>query len=321
MKTQFYTQSIIKTLQVVAIFIISFGTIQSYAAVNPSPDQIATLQDTTDSPYELTIYVVPSTEWLGWDSPLALMKNTAWNKIFPVFPKKKKRAIGHVFVELTDGNYRFFGGMTTQAGNHQVNKVVNEGYNLGILFADFPGALDCPQKLQTELDQRCEDGEIAFMKFKLHKANFDRLKEYVETYQEREYHLIYNGKNQPRKGEGAGCSAFGISFLEVAGLLSDEWKEEWTMRVRVPQHLVGGPTTGQKVPILSMLFAHRWAKEHEPHVVLELYEPYLIYDWIIMQADQTKKPSNMNTINNAKAIGLSFDYSQILPPAEPIFLD
>src|SRR5690606_6399526 len=111
----------------------------------------AILIDSIESPYQLTIYVVPSTEWLGWDSPLTLMKKTAWNKIVPVFPKKKKRAIGHVFVELTDGNYRFFGGMTTQAGNHQMNKVVKEGYNLGILFAEFPGALDCPEKLQIEL--------------------------------------------------------------------------------------------------------------------------------------------------------------------------
>ncbi|MBK7427799.1 MAG: hypothetical protein IPI60_12600 [Saprospiraceae bacterium] len=321
MKTQFYTQTFSKSLKVAALIVLSFSTAISNISAQSNINQLDSSLSTNESPYQLTIYVVPSTEWLGWNSPLALMKNTAWNKIFPVFPKKKKRAIGHVFVELTDGNYRFFGGMTTQGGNHQMNKVMKEGYNLGILFAEFPGALDCPKKLQIELDKRCEDGEIAFMTFKLHKDNFERLKEYVEQYKQREYHLIYNGKNQPRRGQGAGCSAFGISCLEVAGLLQADWKEEWTMAVRVPAHLVGGPSTGQKVPVLSMLFANRWANEDEPHLVLELYEPYLIHEWIVNQTKQTNKPSNMKTSMNEKALGLSFDYTQVLPPSDPIFLD
>jgi hypothetical protein len=321
MKSQFYTHSFSKSLQVVLLILLALGTTTGYVGAQSNINPIDSNNNSIESPYKLTIFVVPSTEWLGWNSPLELMKNTAWNKIFPVFPKKKKRAIGHVFVELTDGNFRFFGGMTTQGGNHQMNKVMKEGYNLGILFAAFPGALDCPKKLQVELEKRCEDGEIAFMTFKLHKANFDRLKEYVEEYKQREYHLIYNGKNQPRRGQGAGCSAFGISFLEVAGLLQDDWKEEWTMAVRVPKHLVGGPSTGQKVPVLSMLFANRWANENEPHLVLELYEPYLIYEWIVNQTEQKNKPSNMKNSMNQKAVGLSFDYSQVLPPSEPIFLD
>lgn len=321
MKALFYTQRLIKLSQVVAIVVVTFLSGKSYSIANVASDNSNILSDTSESPYKLTIYVVPSTEWLGWNSPVELMKNTAWNKVFPVFPKKKKRAIGHVFVELTDGDYRFFGGMTTQAGNHQMNKVVKEGYNLGVLFAEFPGALDCPVKLQEELIKRCEDGEIAFMTFSLHRSNFNRLREYVETYQQRDYHLIYNGSNQPRKGEGAGCSAFGVSFLEVAGLLKEEWKEEWTMKVRVPEHLVGGPKTGQKVPVISMLFANRWAKEHEPHLVLELYEPFLIYEWIVFIAEENNKPSNVKAVNREKAIGLNFDYSMMLPPAEPIFLD
>lgn len=321
MKAPSYTQRHLKLSQVVAIIVFSFVACTTYAGSNVKLIESAIHGDTTDSPYRLTIYVVPSTEWLGWNSPAELMKNTAWNKVFPVFPKKKKRAIGHVFVELTDGSYRFFGGMTTQAGNHQINKVVKEGYNLGVLFAEFPGALDCPDKLQDELIQRCEDGEIAFMTFSLHRSNFDRLREYIDTYQQREYHLIYNGNNQPRKGEGAGCSAFGISFLEVAGLLKEDWKEEWTMKVRVPKHLVGGPKTGQNVSVISMLFANRWAKEHEPHLVLELYEPFLIYEWIVFNAESTKQLTDMKAVHKEKAIGLSFDYSMILPPSEPIFLD
>ena len=46
--------------------------------------------------------------------------------------------------------------------------------------------------------------------------------EYFHEYRDRGYAQNYGLPLRPRYGEGAGCSAFAVSFLDVAGLLASD---------------------------------------------------------------------------------------------------
>ncbi len=234
-----------------------------------------------------------------------------------------KHAIGHVFIGLRHekrDEFLLTGSAPTKDAGME-NMVLKEGYGLGILFADIKGALEPTVKLLAEIPDRAKSGRIAFIKFKLNDANYDRLKTYLNEYRKRGYGNIYNGLNLPREGKGAGCSAFGVAFLEVAGLMHPVWEKKWPIQVRIPQDLIGGPLTGKKVSVLKALKIGRWARENEPHRVLKLCEPYKIYEWIHREWDKENKEKSgkVKLLKEQNALGLEYDCTHVAPPSAPIF--
>ena len=269
---------------------------------------------------ELTLYSMPSPREIDWSSPMSLARGSLLNRL-TFHHVKHKHAIGHVFIELRDKNGAVFTGSVPAKENSSQRWVLKEGYGLGILFAPIEGALDSSEGLQAELVDRYQSGRIGFIRFLLNQQTYDRLQTYFKDYQARGFNKIYNGLNRPREGLGAGCSAFGISFLEVAGLMHPVWKKLWPIEVRIPTKLIGGPITRQKVPLTKVLSVFRWARPDEPHQVLTLYEPYKIWDWIVKTWNQEKaQPTHkVGLMLRGKAKGLVYDCRHLPCPTEPIF--
>lgn len=273
--------------------------------------------------FELTLFSMPSPREIDWSKPASLARTAITNRL-TLQHFKHKHAIGHVFVELTDGGQRrFLGGMIPAPDAGMGDLVLKQGYGLGILFTPVKGQFDSPEGLEGELKDRYKSGRIAFIRFELSAATFERLWQYVQGYRERGYDKIYNGLNQPRAGKGAGCSAFGVSFLEVAGLLHPVWEKVWKINVRIPREFVGGPMTGAKVPLTRVLGAKRWAEEDEPHFVLSMYEPYKIWQWVgdTWRKEQQAPSNRVSLLKRGKALGLNYDVRHVKVPAEPIFIE
>lgn len=272
--------------------------------------------------YQLTLYSMPSPREINWKSPRTLAISAATNRL--TFKHlKTKHAIGHVFIELSSEELdeQILTGSVPGPNNTSNNDVLKEGLGLGVLFEDIDGRLEDTEDLLEEIGPRFESGRICFIKFKLSRDNYLRLRKYLDEYRERGYGKIYNGLNLPRQGLGAGCSAFGLSFVEVAGLMRDDWEEKWAVNVRVPLALIGGHLTGNKVPLTKVAFSKGWAKENEPHRKLMLFEPYYIYKWLKAEwkSEKENPTGKVKLLKRAKAYGLEYDMTDVPAPKEPIF--
>lgn len=283
----------------------------------------------------LTIYAFPPSAHLDWSSPLKLAYGAGIRGRLSFEHGKSKHTIGHCFIELngSDGFRALTGSTTAPDAPSDSDYITKRGYGLGVLFAPMKGALDNSNKLDRELKMRYKTGKVFFMKLKISQKAFDRMKNYLEEYHKRGYDKIYNGMNKPREGSGAGCSAFAMSFLELGGMLDPVFKKEWIRRVNLPNELVGGPMTGNKVSLSKMIFNAHWAKENEPHIKLELYDPQLMFEWLQKLVEKAKfarvhnqrskdfslLKRNFKFIRRGKAIGLYIDATDIPVPTESIW--
>lgn len=277
------------------------------------------LISTTVYPQELTIYVIPSVLDRQWKNSRELTVTTFINMVLPE-KYSKKRYMGHAFVQLKNVQENHLAGSTYAIGVPMKEMVTKGGYGLGILVSDIPGRLETTQQLSYELAERYNEGNISFIRFKISTEMYERLKYYLVEYQKRGYDAIYNGENKPREGKGAGCTAFAVSFLEVAGFLKDFWMEQWMKEVRIPKELVGGKKHNRRVKTIKVLTTGKWAEPDEPHVVCSFYDPNVMHHWIVEQSVK-QNDSEVKTLKHNRAIGLEFDFSHKKCPDESVFLN
>jgi hypothetical protein len=226
-----------------------------------------------------------------------------------------RRAMGHVFVELKDGKHDEIASEIARNKKDMYYPVFFRGYGMGILFANIPGKLEAVNHIRQEMDERSLKGKIAYIKFKLSQATFNRLLEYLDEYKKNGYQRIYNGENLPREGKGAGCSAFAYSFIELGNLLPKEETDKWLIDKPVAETLLGGPCNkGKRVSCFKILKKHSWTEAtKQQYMIMERYDPYLIYKWI-----QSKWRPHGDTTYGAEqtelAKGIILDCSQIPTP-------
>ncbi|MBK0370116.1 hypothetical protein [Flavobacterium agrisoli] len=272
---------------------------------------------------ELTIYTMPAPKKMDWESPKKLIKSCLLNKIVKSPYGENRHPIGHMVIELKDSTRYEMVGMAPETSLLPMNKITKEGYGLGVLFAVIDGKLERKEINVPQVEERVKNGDIAFVNYKINQAVFDRLWLYLVDYQYKGYDQFYNGGNRPREGAGCGCSAFAISFLEVAGIEDLLPIEEWKVNVLVPDEFIGGPyCDNKKVPFYKLFFAQKWADEStntESYESLSLYEPTKIYNWILKKHYSPVSLPNVFKAVSGNAKGLVVDARTQAFPTEPIW--
>ena len=282
----------------------------------------------------LTIYVIPSKEKYDWSSPHTLYKSyikNSWKNLF----SKTNYLLGHAFLDLQpaiDGE-RIFTGMRSVSRKEQKDLVFNQHYGLAILGCGLKGRLETEDELEYKLGKFSRNGRLAFIEFLISDAATVRLTEFFNSYKARVDSCLpgagYGGAYYPRyKGEGSGCSAFVISFLDLSGLLMVEF-DEWLVKIDIPMSLVGGPYNNfNEVTIKDIRKEKSWADvsgsgpgnyEH-----LEMYDPTLMYEWIHSVVNNKGVHGDISSIplQLEKAQGIRIDSrEQPLPEIEGIFLE
>ena len=231
-------------------------------------------------PHELTLFFYPS-PGLDWSSPWGLARSTANNKL-----RRKPRSIGHVSIRIKSEHSErpidILTGMTQKHYDEGMHEVMFFGYGLGILLHDFAGELEKPEKLAPELIERSKTGRLSYLRFELNRTCIEKLKKYLDNYKSVGADQHYGMPHRPLKGEGGGCSAFGASFIEVLGLMKDEYFKNWTRTFNMPKKLIGGPNTGKYVSPLHMYWHGRqWAKDDEEHIQGFFWDPDLMHNWCV----------------------------------------
>lgn len=232
----------------------------------------------------LNFYFFPSPHGTDWSSPATLALSALKNR-FSFLPRPL-HSLGHVNIEGVNsaGERQFLTGMITEDTAGQLRLVLREDYGLGILFHSFLGKLEHPDEVEAQFEPRFKTDKISLLSLKVSDATVKRAVDYLNAYVDECGYHSYGLVNRPLHLEGAGCSAFAASFLEVTGLDHDEFRKHWAQTVRIhDQHLGGGHSKEGliKVPFLKLIReAKRWAHEHEPHRKLFFWDPDLMHTWL-----------------------------------------
>ncbi len=273
---------------------------------------------------EMTVYVISPNVPMNWKSPQALLVSYVNNILARNKYVKRRHPMGHLIVELKDtGSYSLI-GIVAESKSDLAYKVSVKGYGLGILVTRLAGQMQEEADNRKEVEKRCEKGDITFLKFKINRATFTKLKQYLAEYKERGYDKIYNGENKPREGKGAGCSAFGVSFIELAGLMQKHELSTWQVQVQIPENLVGGPEANNRwVGLHKILLKRKWADTtRQRYRTITYYDPALINNWILSEWDHTGKIEHPHYTRElkGKAKGLVIDAATQTVPDNPIWI-
>jgi hypothetical protein len=232
--------------------------------------------------HELTLYFIPSPFGLSWASPKSITTTTILNHI-----TFKNRNIGHVIVEIKTNDEHILTGMTGDVSESK-KLLFWEGIGLGMLFYNYHGRLEKKEELLKELPIQANQKRLNFINFKISAETSKRLIQYLNEYKQRRCEVRYGLPNKPLLAEGGGCSAFAVSFLEVAGLLFEEFKTSWSYQIKVPEVLIGSPISQKKINFLKIFLRHEWAYENESHRNIFFWDPDTIYHWVQNKLDQAK---------------------------------
>jgi hypothetical protein len=263
--------------------------------------------------YSLTLYVYPSPFGVDWRSPHHLARSVILNSA-----SLKPRTIGHVSVELRSDDpknpERFFTGMSSK--NEALNRrlIFREKLGLGVLFYQYDGHLEESSALDLEKEKRLARGNFSFIRFQLSRASYERVRLYLQEYREHQVGRFYGLPHRPRHKEGGGCSAFAASFLEVAGVMSSEFKQHCSAEVRVPEAFL------KNVSIFRLLMpfssGKSWATASEPGRNIFFWDPDMMHTWI----KSRESDDQMKIVFEKNTRGILVDSSKTVPNDEPIWL-
>lgn len=275
---------------------------------------------TTITAQEITLYTFPPAHPYHWQHPHSLLVSTIRNYYFGS-KHKPVRLIGHMVIALKKDTSILLTAMAVDEMTNFRRSILIDKIGLAVLFKMEPGHLEKTVDVQSELNYRTQRSRAAFISFKISDSAYDHLRLYIDSFKVKGYDKLYNGLNRPRAGAGSGCTAFGISFLELINALSPEYKDQWAVKVKVPENLIGDSSVKKRASIWRIFFAFSWAHKNKPSRLLTLYEPFLIYRWINTVWDDGQLHVNSKYIlkKEGRAKGVELDCRSCIP-STPMFI-
>lgn len=295
---------------------------------------------------ELTLYAIAPRSRIDWESGPAFMATDGLlAALFGKF-KGETHNVGHASVELncegSDGlpPRQFNAGMTTQSNDGAERELLFvKKAGLGVLLEGTPGRVETTEELRADIMPRLEAGDrTSFIKFKIRPETCRRLAAYYDEFMARGYDKHYGYPSRPREGQGAACTSFAYSFVDVAGLMVDEFEKNWTRNYRIPLDVIGRYTAEKvftdpedlrkatKVSAFVVLNqagpGQRWACDDEPGFNYTARDVQFVYDWIQDIASGKTKSAHYDfkPLRIGKAVGIYADVSAQATPNEPLFL-
>ena len=272
----------------------------------------------------LKLYFFPTPYSYDWSTPQNLARSVIKNTLLPS-KFNYKASIGHVAVELKCGeSFYALTGMAMANKGDENDLILKDKIGLGILFYPMNGRLQTETELKENIEERLGTKNISWINYQINELTCRRLKTYLTIYRNENigntYGLVFN----PRKKEGAGCSAFGASFVEIAGLLTDELYMNWSRRLQTNKDLNGYNGSGKNISIFKMaagINSKSWAKDSENSIPIFFWEPNLMHEWTIRNYNIEKQRNigiyKLENVGLSK--GLKYDARMVIPDLGPLF--
>ncbi len=281
-----------------------------------SLDELASAYDPVPLAHELTLFMIPAPEFasISWKNPGALARSTLWNKGWDL-----ARAVGHAGVRLQCASIPGhpggeFQGSVRELSDTYRSMIFDEKAGLSVLFAGVDGRLETQRELQETINERYASGRITFIRFMITGEVCHALLDYVRAFDAANVADTY-GFVRPLYQEGAGCSAFSMAFLQLAGLDTPSFRRAWAFDVRVPLSLMGTPfNPDNRVSALELATSTRgWANEGEPHMRLIGWDPTKMYKSVRAPAREALAQGETYVERRGKAIGVVFNATNYAP--------
>jgi hypothetical protein len=267
---------------------------------------------------QITLFAIPSPRpaELSWKSPGKLVRRVMFSKLGQMTGLGFSRSLGHAGVRIECGRDGFFQGSMTNVDGSQFNDLLmRDRIGLGMLFDDVDGRLERAEELEETLLERYDNGRVSFLRIGISEETCRGLIDYVHAYETAGVQSAYGLAARPLYREGAGCSAFSMSFLELANLIEPRYREEWSFSVRVPKDLVGGTMNpGNEVGLWRLFLLTRgWAEPDEEAFEVSGWDPTLMFHSIRAMAEEHVRAGGEDAEARGRAIGLVLDRRSVEP--------
>jgi hypothetical protein len=262
----------------------------------------------------ITVYFYPSHFDIDWSSPRSLAWSVLLNDLTPSF-YSEKHELGHATVELqcdtrSAAPVDLMTGMSDLDPSAESQEILLQKAGLGVMFKSFAGRLQSDAEIREDIQSRYQGGDISWIQFDISSQSCRRVLWYYRQYVDRGYEKHYGLALRPRYGEGSGCSAFVISFLEVSGLLDETYVKDWSKVRRVPERLIGNTS------LLSLLFkssSGHWADEQEVGKSIRFWDPDTMHHWVLSHLKDYPRETR------GRATGLHLDRKSAEVPSDPFW--
>lgn len=282
--------------------------------------------------HELTIYVIPSMYELDWDSPAALYK-TVKSCYAKTMHYKTNYLTGHTIVEVNSPKLEkpLLVAQMSSSMKEKRQMIFKEKAGYAIIGAILQGKMETEEEIIHALRVYAKRKKLAFVKYSISDEAFERVIDFISHYsgnQNPDYtpYINYGGAFWPRfKEEGSGCSAFGMTILELVNLLPEEHTKAWQLNNKIPIELIGGKyNNGHKVTIADIKNATTWyegdGQINVDYVLYSVYNPSIIYNWILEV--RNKKSHKYQAVEWNGIPGVHIHAEEIeFDRNEPLFLD
>jgi hypothetical protein len=288
--------------------------------------------ETNSSQNELTIFAVNPPSPIDWSTPGKLLKTIILNglKSEGYYTKEENsdgvesqtyhsihsHFIGHMFMQLKCSGYPTVLTGMSSPGTTEMKGIMLEGKSFSQIIESVPGYFNISEKLEAEINFRREHiGNLNSMQIKMSENQCQQLLNYLVEYKSCGVDSRYGGLNaNPHIGEGAGCSAFSVSFLQRLNLVpmlenlnSNEFGYEWKREINIPAKLLKNKDRDPELGAWGLIRGkdNAWATKDEKAVNVKFFDPELFSKWVTeFNPYGSKLPKLLKYLGRAN-IGLS----------------
>ena len=188
---------------------------------------------------ELTLIVAPPESALDWSSPGSLARTAAAADAAGEAHRLRGEvgenlSVGHVYVRMRCGDTSIETTGQTLVGSALRGGLMGSFDGAGTLFHRYSGRLNETAAAEADIEKRTRSGRVRFLSFRIRKDTCVHLRGFLDEYVARKAYEVYGAPYRPRRWEGAGCTAFGLAFVEIGGLLRRlQYTSSWARQVRV----------------------------------------------------------------------------------------
>lgn len=280
--------------------------------------------------HEITLLLMPTMYPLDWSSPSSLYKSML-NIYMKTIGLKDNYLLGHVAVRLNSPLLEepLYTAQSSKKWQERIDMVLKQRVGFGILGAALEGRVEPVEEIKHKVGVYKQRNKLAYITYRVQRGVMERILIFFKTYQGKMHNDLspsdfYGGAFWPRYyNEGAGCSAFAFSMLDLGNLILPE-AEQWKVDVKIPMNIIGGKfNKGKKVKNRTIKRTMSWydgtGSKNTDYVNYFVYDPSIIFDWIAAQ--HLNPDAGYELVHDDSTPGLYKDARNIeFDPQEPIFM-
>lgn len=263
---------------------------------------------------EVTLYAINSPHPLNWESPRSLLISTLRSSINPTRQGRSNHTIGHAYLGLKcDGETEVISGMTSGKGFSSRTNLFKNGHGLSIILQDNPGHFQDTVESRKDIEFFAGLNRMSIIKLIVSNDQCLKAREWYTEFAARE-NPIYGGvARRPLTGEGAGCTAYVMSFLEYADLNYAFFNKIFEQTIYIPNEVLGGDYGPNKVSIGDISGNRKkLSVMSENSLEVKLYDPNRMYFWILAKWNEVKNNSAVEVLPEYKASTEMYKKSKVL---------